>query len=331
MNLLYLLAGTDLSGGVRVVLAQADALVARGHRVSIATGGEPVHWRHSHAHWLYLRDFSELESAEAFDFVIGTFWTTVPVAYSLAGPRAVHLCQGYEGSFEAYLDRKSEIDAVYALPVPKMVVTRYLEPVVRQFGSDVAWVGQIVDEPFYRERTPEESDPPRVLLAGAAQVDIKGIDDGYGAVSHARWHSHRFDLVRVSPWRPSPAEPADQLAQEFHVALTTNEMTSLVHSCDVFLGPNRKEEGFGLVAAEAMAAGIPCVLTKIPSYLSFDPVHNYALFAGENDPEDLGERLMELLGDEDLRVRLQKRGRQVAAQFHASFVAERIEQFLLGR
>jgi hypothetical protein len=40
---------------------------------------------------------------------------------------------------------------------------------------------------------------------------------------------------------------------------------------------------------------------------------------------------MELLGDEDLRVRLQKRGRQVAAQFHASFVAERIEQFLLGR
>jgi len=331
MNLLYLLADTDLSGGVRVVMAQADALIARGHHVAIATRGEPVHWRTSRAEWIHLSDFAELEDVERFDFVIGTFWTTVPVAHALAGPRAVHLCQGYEGSFEPYQSIRGDIDAAYALPVPKMVVTRYLEPIVARFGHRVGFVGQVVEDEFFRVRTPDERDPLRVLLAGASQVDIKGIDDGYGAVSHARWHSHVFDLVRVSPWRPSPAEPADQLAQEFHVGLTTSEMTSLVHSCDLFVGPNRKEEGFGLVAAEAMASGIPCVLTKIPSYLSFDSRHDYALFAEENDPEDLGEKLMELLEDEDLRERLRKRGREVAEQFRGAKVAERIEAFLLGR
>lgn len=330
MNLLYLLADTDLSGGVRVVLAQADALIARGHRVTIATKGEPVHWRASRAEWIHLSSFDDLKDAGPYDFVIGTFWNTVPTAHALAGERAVHLCQGYEGGFDAYRDIKPEIDAVYALPVRKMVVTRYLEPIVRQFGRPVGYVGQIVDEEFYRERTPYEHQPPRVLLAGAAQVDIKGIDDGYGAVAHARWHSHEFDLVRVSPWAPSPAEPASEFAQEFHVALPTSEMTRVVHSCDILLGPNRRHEGFGLVAAEAMAAGIPCVLTRIPSYLSFDETHDYAHFAEENDPMDLGEKLMELLLDEDLCDRLRKRGREVAVQFHGDEVAERIERFLAG-
>jgi hypothetical protein len=330
MNLLYLLADTDLSGGVRVVLAQADALVARGHRVVIATRGEPLHWRSSRAEWRHVSDFPDLGNTDEFDFVIGTFWTTVPAAFELAGPRAVHLCQGCEGSVDTCQAIRKEIDDAYALPVPKMVATRHLEHVVRQFGREVAYVGQIVDEEFFRDRTPEERDPPRILLAGPAQVDVKGIDDGYGAVSHARWHSHRFDLVRVSPWAPSPAEPFDQLAREFHVALTTIEMTSLVHSCDVCLAPNRRAEGFGLVAAEAMAAGIPCVLTKIPSYLSFDTVHDYAQFAEENDPEDLGEKLMELLEDQELRERLRRRGRQVARQFRAADVAARVESFLLS-
>jgi glycosyltransferase involved in cell wall biosynthesis len=77
-----------------------------------------------------------------------------------------------------------------------------------------------------------------------------------------------------------------------------------------------------------MASGIPCVLTKIPSYLSFDGAHDYAHFAEENDPEDLGEKLMDVLEDEDLREHLRRRGRDVAAQFHAAAVARRIEDFL---
>jgi glycosyltransferase involved in cell wall biosynthesis len=170
----------------------------------------------------------------------------------------------------------------------------------------------------------------RVLLPGQSQGDMKGVDDGYGAAAHARWFHQKFDLIRVSPWAPSREEPLDSV-QEFHVALSTREMTRLMHSCDIVLGPNHREEGFGLPAAEALASGLPAVLTSIPSYLSFDEQHDFALFAPEDNPVELGERLIEALTDADLRERLRTRGREVAEQWRSEHVADRLEAFFRSR
>ena len=45
--------------------------------------------------------------------------------------------------------------------------------------------------------------PLRVLLCGQYQADFRGIDDGYGAVAHARWFHQKLDLIRVSQWAPT--------------------------------------------------------------------------------------------------------------------------------
>jgi hypothetical protein len=329
MNIAYLMEDTALSGGIRVQLAQADALIARGHRVRIVTKGLPLTWRPSRAEWVYVDDFNTYDARDD-DFIIATFWTTLSDAFAIAPKKALHLCQGYEGAFTAYTPIRAEIDAAYRLPIPKLVVTRSLIAICKQFTDDVIYIGQIVDDEFFRPRTPAENQPMRVLLCGESQVDLKGVSEGYGAAAHARWFHQKFDLIRVSPWAPSRGEPLDT-AQEFHVALNTSEMTRLMHSCDVLIAPNHAEEGFGLPAAEAMASGIPVVMTSIPSYLSFDDVHDYALFAPQENAVELGEKLIELLSDSDLRDRLRLRGREVAEQWRASKVAERIETALLAR
>ena len=310
-------------------LVHADALIARGHRVRMVTKGLPLAWRSSSAEWIYVDDFRQYD-ASGEDFVVGTFWVTVPYAHALAGERAVHLCQGYEGAFSVYEPIREQIDAVYALPIPKLVVTRSLVPICQRFTTDVTYIGQVVEDEFYRAVTPREHEPLRVLLCGQAQADLRGMPEGYGAVAHARWFHQKLDLIRVSPWAPSREEPLEYV-HEFHVALTTAEMTRLVHSCDVLIAPNHREEGFGLPAAEAMASGIPCVLTAIPSFLSFDERHDYALFAPEDNAVELGERLIELLSDPALRGRLRARGREVAEQWRVEHAAERLENFFLSR
>jgi glycosyltransferase involved in cell wall biosynthesis len=93
--------------------------------------------------------------------------------------------------------------------------------------------------------------------------------------------------------------------QEFHVALTTPEMTRLIHSCDLLLEPE-----IGLRTAEAMAAGVPVV--------SIDG----------DDPIALGERLIEILSDEELRDQMRERGRKEAEQWRAERVVGRLEAFL---
>lgn len=329
MKVAYLLDDTAIGGSVRTVLAQADALIGRGHYVRVVTKGLPLTWRPTRAEWVYVDDFHECDHRED-DFVIGTLWSTVAIAHEIAGDRAAHLCQGYEGAFPANQNIKAEIDAAYRLPIPKLVVSRALIPIVGQFTKDVTNIGQIVDEELYRARTPREHDPMRVLLSGQSQSEMKGIEEGYGAVAHARWFHQTFDLIRVSPWAPSRQEPVDSV-REFHVALSTAEMTRVMHSCDVLIAPNHGEDGFGLPAAEALASGVPTVLTSIPQYLAWDDEHDYALFAPEYNAVELGERLIELLGDADLRERLRARGRAVAEQWRAEHVAERLEKFLAER
>ncbi len=325
MNIAYLLEDTDQSGGVRVPLAHADALISRGHRVRLVTKGLPLTWRASRAEWIYVDDFRQYD-ASSDDFVIGTFWITVPFAHEIAGKRAVHLCQGYEGAFSAYESIREQIDATYRLPIPKLVVSPSLIEICKRFHDDVTCIGQVVEDEFYRPFTSREHEPLRVLVSGQAQADLKGVQDAYGAVAHARWFHQKLDLIRVSPWAPSREEPLDTV-QEFHVALTTAEMTRLMHSCDALIAPNHAEEGFGLPAAEAMASGLPTILTSIPSYLSFDDTHDYALFAPEQNAVEMGERLIELLSDAELRERLRARGREVAEQWRIENVVDRLEAF----
>lgn len=179
-----------------------------------------------------------------------------------------------------------------------------------EFVDDLATIGADIDESFpwreflivddemYRTRGGREHEPPRVLLDGV------GASTGYGAAAHARWFHQTFDLIRVAPYAPSRDEPLDSV-QEFHVALTTPEMTRLVHSCDLFLATEP-----GLRAAEAMAAGVPVV--SVPA----------------DNPIELGERLIEVLSGEELREQLRQAGREAAEQWRAACVGPRLETFL---
>ena len=106
------------------------------------TRGLPLTWRSSSAQWVYVDDFTTVD-ASGLDFVIGTFWTTVGAAWTIAGERALHLCQGYEGAFSAYESMRPQIEDTYRLPMPKLVVATSLVPVCRTF----------VDESDHRHNT----------------------------------------------------------------------------------------------------------------------------------------------------------------------------------
>lgn len=328
MNIAYLLAGTEIAGGTRVAAAHADVLTALGHDVTLITTDAPLTWRRSRAKWLHVPSLAELDPS-AFDFLVGTFWTTLAIAHALGRGRGVHLCQGYEGSFTAYRDLKPQIDAAYALPLPKITVSPHLVEICRAFYDDAAYVGQIVDDEFYQPHGPANP-RPRVLLAGPAQADFKGIDVGYEAVRQARAQGSQFDLIRVSQWPPEDGEPS-ALAREFHVALSTEGMAALYASSDVFLGPSRSEEGFGLPAAEAMAGGVPVLLSEIPSFLSWDERRDYAIFTADGDGKAMGDALARMLGDASLRKRLAERGREVAEQFRPEATGKRLEAWFAQR
>lgn len=310
MNIAWLIESTGIAGATRVVLALADAMVGRGHECSMVTTEAPLTWRRSSADWIYLDHWKDFRAAD-HRFVIATSPLTLEAA-GRAGKRAYYCFDG-------------------EIPDADSPVLSPSQELLRRYPDrDITCIGAVVDDDVYRQNAPREHDPPRVLLAGPSHDERRGVDDGYRAVAHARWFHQQLSFVRVSPFVPSREEPLDAV-QEFHVGLSAAEMTRLMHSCDVVLAPNHRDSFFSLVPMEALAAGVPTVLTSIPTFLSFDSKQDYALFARDDDPVEFGERLIEMLEDGELRDRVRRRGREVAEQWRAKVVAERLEQFLRAR
>jgi glycosyltransferase-like protein len=117
--------------------------------------------------------------------------------------------------------------------------------------------------------------------------------------------------------------------------VTPAELERHYRAADIFAFPSTKE-GFGLVALEALAAGLPVVASEIDVFLTFLSHGESALLSPAGDGGALGGSLARLARDPALRERLVAGGRKVvdaygwdiAAAAHedayGSFHAERI-------
>ena len=87
-------------------------------------------------------------------------------------------------------------------------------------------------------------------------------------------------------------------------------------------------ESFGIVVTEALALGIPCVVTKSAGVTGFLQDGENALLTEQN-PDDLAEKVLLVLTDEPLREKLRGNAR-CPARFLPEAVMESIEALLEG-
>jgi glycosyltransferase involved in cell wall biosynthesis len=88
---------------------------------------------------------------------------------------------------------------------------------------------------------------------------------------------------------------------------------------DAFIFPSRYE-GFGLPPLEAMAAGVPVIVSTAGSLP--EVCGDAALYTDPNDPEELAERLWHILSDSPLRATLIQRGLTRCRRFSWDTCAE---------
>ena len=90
----------------------------------------------------------------------------------------------------------------------------------------------------------------------------------------------------------------------------------------VFCLPSR-QEGFGIVFLEAMAAGLPIVAARCGAVPETAPHGEVALLVDPDDVEELASALVRILRDADLSTRLARGGNDRWLRFDWSAIAER--------
>jgi glycosyltransferase-like protein len=221
----------------------------------------------------------------------------------------------------------------------------WIARVREEFGVEAGLVGNGVDTARYR---PARDDAERAAARAAAGLDgrlailtVGGIEPRKGsltlleAFAAAREALPERRPVLLVAGGATLFDYRDEI-DRFHAraaALGLNgdvrvlgpveddELEGLYRAADVFAMPSTKE-GYGLAVLEALAAGLPAVVSDLDVFRGFLGDGSSALLAPTGDPEALAGALVRVARDPGLADRLRAGGRAVAARHTWARVAE---------
>jgi len=133
----------------------------------------------------------------------------------------------------------------------------------------------------------EHGDDLLLVFAGPRDADAYDPD---GALPHRGRHGN----VLVTGYVPS------------------QDLAALYTGCEVFCFPSFYE-GFGIPVLEAMRCGAPVVTSRVSSLP--EVAGEAALYANPYDPDDIADKLLQVLTDSELREQMRQRGFAQAQRF----------------
>jgi len=297
------------------------------------------------------------------DLYVGTMLNDVRWLSSRREGRVVHLCQGYEpidylsrikgevlterylrrgviSRIRKYIDtlkfkrRVKGIEAIYALPTVKAAVSKHLvELIEKKYRQKCSLIQNGIDPTvFYPDgrRIWGADRRIRVLSVGPIDVGFKGIPDTLQSVEILKDKGIKLEFIRVSTQPPSEREEVGTLVDRHFVNLKEKEMANLYRSTDIFISSSLEGEGFGLPAMEALASGVPSILTEISSYLNFDEKKDFAYFVPTHRPDKIAEGVLTFIEDRQYRTRCMEKGIGVAKGFTLERTREDLTDFFKG-
>jgi glycosyltransferase involved in cell wall biosynthesis/SAM-dependent methyltransferase len=319
-SLCYLLASTDMWGGVKIVFEQAEQLAARGFDVTIASLDEGPDWYDLQVPLVTAPDFGGRNLPPA-DCYIGTFWTTVAAAHDTGLGIGAHLIQGYEGALAPSEDQRRRIDFVYGLKTVKLAVSPHLAATVRsKFGESCRTVRNGIDGALFHDRGRSEAGGRvRVAVPGPFEIDCKGIPVALGALAQLRREGRPFEIVRISSAPQTERERALCPADEYHHRIPAEEVAEVLRSCQIVVSASTDAEGFGLPPMEALACGCAAVLSDIPAYRDFGAAvggwDEYCSFVVPGDTDGFAGAIRDLVDDDARRAALVESGTALGRRY----------------
>jgi glycosyltransferase involved in cell wall biosynthesis len=298
IRLTYVVNGTAVRGGIRIVFEHCNRLRERGIETFIATEQEPFqNWFPGlKAPLISTRDMIRS------DVTVATYWTTAKRVAAAPGAR-FYFIQHDESLFHKNQLFEREVRQSYGLPLELITISSWLVDLLKKnTGRTVHLVPNGINEQmFFHEPTFPKGEKVRVLVEGDRRTFWKGLVEAAEAL-------HGLD---VEVW--SLGDTGIDSARHFNYP-PQDELRKIYSSCDILLKTSWYE-GMPLPHMEAMACGCAVLTTDIPGVRDYCKDGWNCLMARPKDVPDIREKLVHLMQDTALRKDLIEHGLETARSF----------------
>jgi glycosyltransferase-like protein len=274
-----------------------------------------------------------------FDLVHAQDCIAARAGVAVAGPeglpviRTVHHVDDFVSQTLVECQRHSILDPDHVLVVSRDWQRRLRE----EFGVDAEVVTNGVDGPRFARPSSADGSDLRARIGARGRflfLTVGGIEPRKGslelieALAKARNVISPPPLLAVvgghsfqdhDPYRQRVLDRAARLGVPSGEAVALlgtvpeEELPRWYHTADAFMFPSLKE-GWGLALLEALAAGLATVASDIPVFREFLGEQD-ALLVPAGDAAALGDAMVRVASDPELRNRLGRRGPRVAGRF----------------
>ena len=213
---------------------------------------------------------------------------------------------------------------------------------VEHLGGDAVLIPNGVATRRYRQAPPLEGWPGSggtIGFLGRIDEPRKGLAVLLAAFESLADGRPGLRLLIAGPgdaddWRSRlPASLRDRVV--FLGSVSEEEKVRVLHSVDVFCSPNTGGESFGIVTAEAMAAGVPIVASDIPAFRQVLRDGTAGSLFATGDAGDLARAAGRLLDDPARRAELSVAALSAVADYDWDVVARDVlsvyQTVVLGR
>jgi len=201
------------------------------------------------------------------------------------------------------------------------------ETLVRHIGGDAVLIPNGVRVADFRDQESVSLEgTQKILFLGRIDEPRKGLEVLLRALPQVFSELDRCEVIIAGPGDESEydefVDPSWGDRVRFVGAISDEEKRRTLHQADLYIAPHTGGESFGIVLAEAMAAGTAVVASDLPAF-------NRVLQSGKSgkmfpvgDSEALGRAIVELLTDTNQRQALVEEGNIRVMDFDWDHVVE---------
>ncbi|OQA53445.1 MAG: Alpha-monoglucosyldiacylglycerol synthase [candidate division WS2 bacterium ADurb.Bin280] len=227
-----------------------------------------------------------------------------------------------------FLDRWTDKTIAVSKPVSDFLSRRGFDK------KKIIIVPNGIDDEFFKTKPIEKPDClPQIIGTVASLNEVKNYRNIILAMAKIKQTNNdlnfKYQIIGEGPQRKNLENLVERkkLGETVHFLGRVPSTAERMRHFGVYLNAS-KSETFGLAVVEAMAMGLPVVVSKIPA-LEY-VVADAGLYLNPKDTDDIGRKIVEILINKDLREKLSAKGKQRArGEFSSEKMVKRISEIYI--